>query len=117
MRRSGLVWYYFGKTIMKKAKIIVARVYLKESSKLLDKILYYLKNETKVRGVSVFRAITGYGNNGEIHTTALLDLSLDLPLVIEFFDKPKVVNPILKYLNTILTDDHIVFWEASTNKH
>lgn len=39
----------------------------------------------KIRGISIFRAISDFGERGD-HTTCFVDLSLDLPLVIEFFD-------------------------------
>lgn len=70
---------------MKTVDIVMVQVYITESSHLLNKIVSYLKKEAKIRGVSVFRAISGFGETGG-HTALLIDLSLDLPLVIEFFD-------------------------------
>lgn len=99
---------------MKTIDIVMVRVYITESSHLLNKIVHYLKNEAKIRGVSVFRAISGFGETGE-HTTSLLDFTLDLPLVIEFFDSKINVDPALEYLKGIIKHEHIVFWDAKTN--
>jgi PII-like signaling protein len=99
---------------MKTIDIVVVKVYITESSHLLNKIVRYLKNEAKIRGVSVFRAISGFGETGD-HTASLIDLSLDLPLVIEFFDSKNRIEPALDYLNGIIKHEHIVFWDAKAN--
>ena len=96
---------------MKTIDIVFVRVYITESSHLLNKIVRYLKNEAKIRGVSVFRAISGFGETGD-HTASLIDLSLDLPLIIEFFDSKNRIEPALDYLSEIIKHEHIVFWEA-----
>ncbi|MFB3091133.1 MAG: DUF190 domain-containing protein [Gammaproteobacteria bacterium] len=45
----------------------------------------------------------------------MIDMSLDLPIVIEFFDKTEKVIPIVEYLNTIIKPGHIVYWPAKIN--
>ena len=99
---------------MKIMDVIVVRVYITESSHLLKTIVGYLKNEAKIRGVSVFRAISGFGETGN-HTASFVDLSLDLPLVVEFFDSKDKIEPALDHLNEIIKHEHIVFWKASAN--
>lgn len=94
--------------------IVFVRVYVTESSHPLNKIIPYLKNEAKIRGVSVFRAISGFGESGE-HISSMMDLSLDLPLVIEFFDSKDKVDIALDYLSGIIKHEHIVFWNAKSN--
>ena len=49
---------------MKKLEVMVVRIYITESSHLLKKITNYLKTEAKIRGISVFRAISGFGETG-----------------------------------------------------
>jgi uncharacterized protein len=99
---------------MKTMDVIIVRVYITESSHLLDKIVTYLKKEIQIRGISVFRAISGFGDSGN-HTASLIDLSLDLPLAIEFFDSKDKIEPALEYLCGIIKHEHIVFWEAKAN--
>lgn len=81
---------------------------------MLNTIVNYLKNEAKIRGISVFRAISGFGDTGS-HTASLIDLSTDLPLSIEFFDDKNKIEPALEHLSNIIKSEHIVFWEAKTN--
>jgi len=99
---------------MKTVDVIIVRIYITESSHLLNKVCNYLILEAKIRGVSVFRAISGFGESGG-HSGSLLDLSLDLPLTIEFFDSKAKVDVALNYLITIIKPEHIVFWEAKAN--
>lgn len=99
---------------MKMVNVIFVKIYITESSHLLNTIVNYLKNEAKIRGISVFRAISGFGDTGN-HTTSLIDLSLNLPLSIEFFDSKDKVEPALEHLSGIIKHEHIVFWEAKSN--
>jgi PII-like signaling protein len=99
---------------MKTVNVIFVKIYITESSHLLNTIVNYLKNEAKIRGISVFRAISGFGDTGN-HTTSLIDLSLNLPLSIEFFDTKDKVEPALEHLSSIVKHEHIVFWEAKSN--
>ena len=99
---------------MKSIDIVFVRVYITESSHLLNKIVHYLKNEAKIRGVSVFRAVSGFGETRD-HTASLIDLSLDLPLAIEFFDSKDKIEPALEFLSGIIKHEHIVFWDAKAN--
>lgn len=99
---------------MKTNDVVMVRVYVTESANLLNKIIDYLQDEAKVGGVSVFRAISGFGDSG-VHVASLVDLSLDLPLAIEFFDSKDKIEPVLNYLNKLIKAEHIVFWNAKTN--
>lgn len=83
---------------------------------LLNELLAKLHDDEKVRGVTVFRGISGFGKSGRMHSSSLLDLSMDLPLVIEFFDEPAKVSGILEHLAGILEPDHVVSWKARVNK-
>jgi len=91
--------------------VTFVRIYLTEGSHLQKEIFNYLKNEAKLPGVSIFRAIGGFGSTGT-HSTSLVDLSLDLPLVIEFFDDKEKIEPTLNHLSSLLKPGHIVFWEG-----
>ena len=100
---------------MKTTNVLMVRIYITESSHLLKKIIDYLKRDAKIRGVSVFRAISGFGESGH-HASSLVDLSLDLPLTIEFFDDDKnKIEKALDELNKIVKPEHIVLWEAKAN--
>lgn len=96
--------------------ITVVRIYLHEGQKHLQGLLSYLHDDSKVRGVTVFRGISGFGRSGKYHSSTLIDMSLDLPVVIEFFDTPDRVENMLEHLNTLVEPGHIVYWPAKTNE-
>ena len=100
---------------MKIIDVLIVRIYITEASHLLDKIVNYLKKDIEIRGISVFRAISGFGETGN-HTASLVDLSLNLPLTIEFFDDNKEkIEKALEHLATIVKHEHIILWEAKAN--
>jgi PII-like signaling protein len=98
---------------MKTIKVRIARIYMMESSKHKD-IVHYLKEVANIRGVSVFRAISGYGNT-EAHNASLIDISFHLPLAVEFFDDEDKVMLALEHLSNEIKPEHIVFWDAYSN--
>jgi PII-like signaling protein len=101
---------------MKRNEVMVVRVYLSEGHSQLESLLKRLHDWEKVRGVTVFRGIAGFGDGGELHTARLMDLSLDLPLVVEFFDEPAKVEAIIEHLNTTIKPGHILSWSAFVNE-
>lgn len=101
--------------MMKTVDVIFVKIYITESSHLLNTLVNYLKKEANIRGISVFRAISGFGDTGVNHTASLIDLSLDLPLTIEFFDSKDKIEPALEHLSSMIKHEHIVYWPAKAN--
>ncbi|MCB1876060.1 MAG: DUF190 domain-containing protein [Chromatiales bacterium] len=97
---------------MQTTDVLMARVYLTEGEHKLKPLLKRLHEDAKVRGVTVFRGVCGYGSSGAVHEAHLLDLSLDLPLVVEFFDTQDRVNEVLDELGDLIRPGHIVTWSA-----
>lgn len=95
--------------------VTVVRVYLTEGEAQLKSLLKRLRNWEKVRGVTVFRGISGFGESGVIHDASIIDLSTDLPLVVEFFDDPDKVAAIVDHLNETIKPGHIITWPARVN--
>ena len=93
--------------------VIFVRIYLTEGEGNMQDLLERLHDDEKVQGVTVFRGISGFGKSGKMHSSSLLDMSLDLPLVIEFFDVPQKVNDILEHIRKEIEPGHIVSWPAT----
>ena len=64
--------------------------------------------------MSVFRAIEGFGEDRTIKTSSLMALSLELPVIVEFFDSPETIKDVLEQVKTIVKTDHIVTWSAQS---
>lgn len=100
---------------MKTTEVTVVRIYLTEGEGQLDALLKRLHDWEKVRGVTVFRGVIGFGQSGVMHRSDLIDLSLNLPVVVEFFDEPEKVENILEHLNDQIKPGHMVLWNARVN--
>ncbi len=97
--------------------VLVVRIYLREAEHgkrktLMQEVLSLLHDQHRVQGVVVFRGIAGFGDSGEVHAADLLRLNVDLPIVVEFFDRPEVAQAALKVLDTMIPTKHIVCWRA-----
>lgn len=92
--------------------VTVARIYLREGEHQLATLIKLLHDEEKVSGVTVLRGIGGFGPDGQVHVATLMDLSLDLPLIVEFYDIPERVETILRHLETHMGLSHVVTWQA-----
>lgn len=97
--------------------LTVVRIYVRESEGLLEHVVKFLHDEAQAGGVTVLRAIEGYAGKDEPHTAFLLDLSLDLPLVIEFFEEPTRAEAIIQSLARRFPLPHIVSWPAFGHSH
>jgi len=97
------------------SEVTMVRIYLTEGETQLKTLLKRLRDWEKLRGVTVFRGISGYGNSGVIHGADIIDLSLHLPIVLEFFDEPQKIEEICDHLRELVKPGHIVRWNAQIN--
>ena len=64
--------------------------------------------ELDMAGASVFRGLMGYGANSRIHTASIVDLSGDLPVLIEVVDSEEYINRLLPFLDEVLDSGGMV---------
>lgn len=102
------------KTTMKKT-VSCARIFTLEGHDHLDQILQILRDEENITGVTISRGIAGYGDSDlrEVHSANLLTLSLELPLIVDFYDESEKVLHAIEVLQQRLNLDHIVSWPAA----
>ena len=55
-------------------------------------------------GATVLRGIMGFGADSRIHTAKLLELSIDLPMVIEIVDTEENINKLLPFIDETVTE-------------
>lgn len=55
--------------------------------------------ELGLAGATATRSVMGFGASSHLHTTKILRLSLDLPIVIEIVDRPDQIARILPFLD------------------
>ena len=82
------------------------RIYIGETDHY-DRIVKKAK-ELDMAGVTVFRGIMGYGeNNRQIRSARLVELSCDLPIVIEIVDVEEKIKLLLPYLEKMVDEGMI----------
>ncbi len=100
---------------MKMQEVTVVRIYLTEGETQLKNLIKRLRDWEKLRGVTVFRGIGGYGDSGELHSADILGISLHLPVVVEFFDEEEKINRIIEHLGDQIKPGHMLKWTAQIN--
>ncbi len=100
---------------MRTTEVGVLRVYVTEGEHQLKDLLSFLQEKEEVRGLTVFRGISGFGPSGQFHAGNLIDLSLDMPLVLEIFDEPGKIQRVMKHLCEKVKPGHMVSWSGKMN--
>jgi PII-like signaling protein len=86
---------------------VLLRIFIGEDDRCNGSPLYeaiVLKaREQHLAGATVLRGPMGFGASSRLHTTKILRLSEDLPLVIEIVDSEEKINAFLPMLDGIMT--------------
>lgn len=81
---------------------MLLRVFIGESDLYHGKPLYeqilVKARELNLAGTTILRGIMGFGAASRIHTAKLLELSADLPIVIEIVDTEENIQRLLPFL-------------------
>ena len=59
--------------------------------------------EAGLAGATVLRGGLGFGHSSELHSAKILQLSVDLPLVVEIVDSPDKIAAFLPLLDGLMT--------------
>ena len=94
---------------------VMARIFIGESDKWHHQPLYRalverLKQEG-FAGATVFRGIEGFGAHSIIHTTRIVDLSSDLPVIVEVVDTEEQMKKLLPILDEMVNAGLLVTME------
>jgi PII-like signaling protein len=85
---------------------VLLRIFIGEDDRDGGRPLYesiVLKaREMHLAGATVVRGGMGFGRSSRLHTTKILRLSEDLPLVVEIVDSEEKINRFLPVLETII---------------
>jgi PII-like signaling protein len=88
-----------------KAEAKLLRIFLGESDKVKHTALYdVIVREARklgLAGATVWRGITGFGPTSRIRTAKILDLSTDLPVIVEIADEEKKIDQFLPVLHNL----------------
>lgn len=102
-----------------KAKLL--KVYVGESERFKNKPLYqflvhWLK-EKGIGGVTVTRGIEGYGGDKVLRTARLLELSSDLPMILEIVDVAEKIDPLIPEICAMVPKGLVFSADIHVHKH
>lgn len=87
---------------------LLVRIYVGESDRwdgqpLYEAIVQHLRRRG-LAGATVLRGIEGFGANQHLHSTRILSLSEDLPILIEAVDTEEKIRAVLPELDEMLQE-------------
>lgn len=90
-----------------KGERVLMRIHIGERDKFEGEPLYWaivqLLRKRHYAGATVTRGIAGFGASSRIHAAKFLELSLDLPIVIECVETQEKIDAILPDLDQMVT--------------
>lgn len=97
------------------------RIYIGESDRWKRRSLYHVivekAKELDLAGATVFRGLMGYGANSRIHTASILDLSSDLPILVEIIDSEEYIARLLPFLDDVMGEGMVTIDDVEVIKY
>lgn len=85
---------------------VLMRIHIGESDRFEGKALYAqiveLLRRKQFAGATVFRGIMGFGASSRVHSDRFVELSSDLPVVVESVETEERINAILPELDRMI---------------
>jgi PII-like signaling protein len=95
---------------------VLLRVFIGESDKFENKPLYEAIVAKAMAlggaGATVLRGAEGFGANSVVHRSAFLEMSTDLPIVIEIVDSKEKIEELLPHMQTMVREGMITMEEV-----
>jgi uncharacterized protein len=99
------------------SEAVLLRIFIGESDRHENRPLYeaiVLKaREHHLAGATVLRGPMGFGKSSRIHTAKILQLSMDLPMVIEIVDHPEKINAFVAVLEPMMAGGLVTLEKVS----
>jgi PII-like signaling protein len=94
--------------MLEKGRATLLRIFLGELDKIGHRTLYeaILLSARKegMAGCTVLKGILSYGASTRIHTSRLIDISEDLPIIVEIVDTEEKIDRFLPFVNALFDE-------------
>jgi uncharacterized protein len=103
------------------AAMAVLRIYTREDEtwqgKSLHSALVEHARQSTIAGATVLRGIEGYGADRRIHTARLIDISPQLPMIVEFVDEGQKLRDFLASVEEMLGSGLATLQQVEVVRH
>ncbi len=93
------------------------RIFIGEADQWKGQPLYeaivYLAKKEGMAGATVLKGFLGFGCKSRMHTTKILRLSEDLPIIIEIVDGEEKINNFLPHLDEMVQEGLVTLEKAN----
>jgi uncharacterized protein len=97
------------------------RIFIGESDHWQGKPLYeaivFKAREMHLAGATVLRGPMGFGANSRLHTTKILRLSEDLPMVVEIVDAKEKIDEFMPYVDEMVQEGLVTLERVEVIKY
>ncbi len=100
---------------------VLLRIFIGEADKYRGKPLYEQilleARRLDLAGATVLRGIMGFGADSRMHSAKLLNLSDDLPIIIEVADSEENINKLLPFINETVIEGMVTLEDIKVFKY
>lgn len=97
------------------------RIFIGEAAKVKHTPLYHVlvlkAKELDMAGVTVCKGIEGFGARSRINTSRLVDVSTDLPVIVEIVDSEEYIHRYLMEIESLLTEGMVIMDDVEIIKY
>lgn len=94
----------------------ILRIYLSENDRCdgrpAHEVILEFMRDSKIAGATVLHGIEGYGVHSKIHTTSILRLGTDLPMILEAVDSEEKIRKIIPELRRMVPKELITLQQV-----
>ncbi|MBN2121971.1 DUF190 domain-containing protein [Candidatus Micrarchaeota archaeon] len=92
----------------RESEAVLLRIFIGESDRFegkpLDTYIIEMCKKDGLAGATAIRGVGGFGKSSHMHTTSILRLSTDLPVLIEVVDNAEKIEGLKKKLDSIIKE-------------
>ena len=100
---------------------VMLRIFIGESDRYKGKPLYeqiVLKaKELNLAGATVFRGMMGFGADSHMHSSKILELSEDLPIIIEIVDTEENIDKFMPFIDETVVEGLVTMEKMKVIKY
>ncbi|MDD4321102.1 MAG: DUF190 domain-containing protein [Acidaminococcaceae bacterium] len=106
-------------TLNRKCKAL--KIYISEDSEYKGHSLYHAIThkfaELGMAGATVTRGLEGFGHEKRMRSTSIIDISLNLPIIIEIIDTAEKIEQVIPLVNEMVEDGLITVTDVNVIKY